>query len=103
MGVFRLERVQKRPRQAVEQADHGFSSGNRATSVDLVGKRPRPAHRRNRQRGVEMRKQIAAARWFPFERRAERIAIDRDQHQIGLSGEMLRRGFGKPAPRSKNG
>ena len=28
MSVFRLERVQKRPSQAIKQADHGVSSGN---------------------------------------------------------------------------
>ena len=41
-----------------------------------------------------MREEIAAAGWLPFERRAERVGVDRDEEQIGFFGEMLRRGLG---------
>src|SRR5580692_4381466 len=36
-----------------------------------------------------MRKQIVAAGALPLQRRAERFAVHRDQHQTELSGEML--------------
>src|ERR1700704_3608179 len=47
-----------------------------------------------RQIAIEMRKQRAAARRLPFQRVAQRIGIDRDQHQIALTGKPFRRGFG---------
>ena len=48
MRVFRIERIEKRRSQALEQPDHGSSSGNAG------GRRPRrpearPEHRRHRQ------------------------------------------------------
>src|SRR5262245_14011744 len=38
-----------------------------------------------------MRKQRAAARGFPFEARPERVAVDRDQHEVALAGEPFAR------------
>src|ERR1700722_19077672 len=38
-----------------------------------------------------MRKQIVGAGPFPLQRRTERIAVNCDQHQVALSGEMLGR------------
>ena len=43
---------------------------------------------------MEVREKLAAARRLPFKRFAECVAIDRDQHEIGLSRKMSRRGFG---------
>lgn len=57
---------------------------------------PDPGNRVERQRRVEMRKEVAAARGL-IAQRIERIAefcrIDRDQQQIVLSGEMFFRGL----------
>ena len=95
MRVFRVERMKERPRQPLEQADHAGSSGISAAAVDRVGKRPRPAHRRKRQRRVEVGEKLAAARTLPNERQAQCLGIDRDQDQIGFLGKMLRRGLGE--------
>ncbi len=95
MGVFRLERVQKRPCQAVEQSDHGFSSGKVRLPSTLVRQEPRPTHGVEGKLPVKMRKQFAAARRLPFECRPESVVIDRHQHQIGLPGKVFRRRGGK--------
>jgi hypothetical protein len=39
-----------------------------------------------------MRKQITVARKFPFQRIAQRISVDRNQHQIVSPRKILRRG-----------
>jgi hypothetical protein len=39
-----------------------------------------------------MRKQITVARKLPFQRIAQRISVDRDQHQIVSPRKILRRG-----------
>src|SRR5262245_6749607 len=41
-----------------------------------------------------MREQLVVARRLPAQRLTERIGIDRDQEQPGLSEEMFSRGFG---------
>ena len=44
---------------------------------------------RNVQIAVQMREQRPAPRGFPFERRAQGIRIDAQQHQAGLSGTVF--------------
>src|SRR5262249_42170434 len=61
-------------------------------SIDPEGKRPCPQHGSERQFGVKMRKQITVARKLPFQRIAQRIGIDRNQHQIVSPRKILRRG-----------
>ena len=63
--------------------------------MGLVGQRLRPAHRRERQGRIKMREEIAAPGRFPFQVRAQGVTIDRDEDQIGLSGEMFCRRFGE--------
>src|ERR1041385_1815090 len=61
--------------------------------MDPVGCEPQGLRRTDaceRQVSVEMGKQRAAARGFPFERRSEGGRIDRNEHEIVLPGEMLR-------------
>src|SRR6266511_24293 len=62
-------------------------------SAGTERQRLRPPHRAERQRVVEMRKQVTAPRNLPFQRAVEGIGIDREQHQVGGAGEMLRRGL----------
>jgi hypothetical protein len=38
---------------------------------------------------IEMREQFILARWLPAQPLTQRIGVDRDQEQSGLSGEML--------------
>jgi len=52
-----------------------------------------PAHGGARQRVVEVWEQGAAARRFPFERRAEGVGRDRDENEVALPGEMFRGGL----------
>src|SRR5215510_1677951 len=61
--------------------------------IDPEGKRPCPQHGSERQFAVKMRKQITAARRLPFQRIAERIGVDRNQHQILSPGKIPRRGL----------
>ena len=72
------------------------------------GRRPErqrlhPAHRRERQRAVEMREQRAAARGLVAQRGAERRGVDRDQHQIALRRRNAAPRSRRPARRSRNG
>src|SRR5437762_2701667 len=46
------------------------------------------------QRRVEMREQRAAARRLPLQLVAERIGVNRDQHEIALAGKPFCRGLG---------
>src|SRR5262245_33041258 len=48
-----------------------------------------------------MRKQVAAPRYLPFERALDRRGVDRHQHQVRRSGEMLRRGLANLVCRGK--
>src|SRR5215813_14824992 len=61
--------------------------------IDPEGKRPNPQHGSEGQVAVKMRKQITAARDLPFQRIAERVCVDRDQHQILSPGKMPRCGL----------
>src|SRR5262249_47975893 len=56
--------------------------------IDPEGKRPNPQHGSEGQVAVKMRKQITAARDLPFQRIAERVCVDRDQHQILSPGKI---------------
>ena len=47
-----------------------------------------------RKLAIKMRKQRAAARRLPLQLVAERVSVDRDQHQVALSRKPLRCGFG---------
>jgi hypothetical protein len=67
----------------------------RPATLDLIRERPRPAYRAQRQRGIEVRENIAAAGALPFELCAQCVRIDGDQDQVGLPGKMLCRGLGK--------
>src|SRR5712671_8079703 len=40
-----------------------------------------------------MWEQCAAARWLPLHLVAERVGVDRDEHEIALAGKPFRRGF----------
>src|SRR5687767_511983 len=42
----------------------------------------------HRKRPIEMRKQVATPRFFPAQIRSERLALDRDEHEIKTMGEM---------------
>ena len=53
------------------------------------------AHRSERQRPIEVGKQLAAARLFPLQAVGEEIGIDRDQQQIGFAAEMLGGGLAR--------
>src|SRR3981189_565340 len=57
--------------------------------------RPDPRHRGERQVAIEGGKQRAAARRLPFERRPERLRVDRDQDEFLLAGEMPGGGLAK--------
>jgi hypothetical protein len=46
------------------------------------------------QLAIQMRKQCAPARSFPFQVGAKAISIHRDQNKIGLIREVFRSGFG---------
>ena len=97
-----IEHAQQRRGEAVEQRDHGASSGN-TCPFGPERQRLHPAHRGERQRAVEMREQRAAARGLIAQRGAERRGVDRDQHQVRRAGEMPRRRLAPPARRSRNG
>src|SRR5262249_19222318 len=60
--------------------------------IDPEGKRLNPQHGREGQVAVKMRKQITAARDLPFQRIAQRICVNRDQHQILCPGKIPRCG-----------
>src|SRR3984893_1278548 len=60
--------------------------------IDPEGKRPNPQHGSEGQLAVKMRKQITAARGLPFQLIAERVCVDRDQHQILSPGKIPRCG-----------
>ena len=40
-----------------------------------------------------MREKLAAARWFPFQGRAEAGLVEGHQHEVAFGGEPFRRGF----------
>src|SRR5712691_9785664 len=63
-------------------------------AVGADRERPYPEHRRERQPGVEMREQGAAARGLVAERRAEAGAVDGNEQKIVLAAEVERRGLG---------
>src|ERR1700730_8886314 len=51
-------------------------------------------HRAERERAIQVREQRAPARLLPFQRRPERLRIDRDEQEVFLPGKMLgERGF----------
>ena len=58
------------------------------------GQRFVPKHIGQGQAAVEVGEEGAAARRFPFQRRAKAGAVERQQHQIALGGEVFRGGFG---------
>ena len=60
-------------------------------SVGAEGKRLHPQHGGEIQRGMEMGKQIAAARGFIAQGVTERVGIDGDQQEIVLACKVLRR------------
>ena len=97
-----IERAQQRPRQAVEQRDHGSSSGN-TWPVGAERQRLHPEHRRERQRAIEMRKQCAAARGLLAQRGAERRRVDRDQHADRPRRRNAAPRSRRPARRWRNG
>ena len=55
--------------------------------------RPRPEHGGKRQRSVEMREKVPAARRLPFQRVAEPSRVGRDEQQIVHAGKMSRGGL----------
>jgi len=64
--------------------------------VTAVGSRAQIVNDRGSARielTVQMRKQLAASRWFPLQRAPQFIGIDRDEKQSGLSEEMLAHRF----------
>lgn len=50
-------------------------------------------HSRKREIAIEMRKQRAAARSLPFQRRTESVRIHMQQQQVSYAGEMFCRGL----------
>jgi len=64
------------------------------TSGFVQRQRIDPQNRLHVEFAIEMRKQRAAARRLPFQLVAERVGVDRDQHQVALPGKPFRRGFG---------
>ena len=92
--ILGVEQAQQRPRELLEQADHGAKLREQVAPAGTERQRLRPQHRGERQRAVEMRKQVAAAGRLPSQRAGQRIGIDRHQHQVAGTGEMLGGGLG---------
>ena len=101
--VLGIEQAQQRPRELFEQSDHGVSSGNTWPSAGIEPQRFCPQHRGERQRTVEMRKHAPPRENSHRRAPAERISIDRHQHQVVGTGEMLAPRSPAPARRSRNG
>ena len=94
MRVLGVDPAQQRQREGIEGADHGFSSGIACEPSARDVKILHAAHRAEIEFAIEMRKQLVIARALPAQRAAERIDIDFDQEQAGLSGEEFSRGLG---------
>src|SRR5690242_17679804 len=81
--------------RASSPLNRGRPSYGRKT-VDPIGSESQRLDRMDaaqRQVPVQMGKKRAAARWLPFERRAERRRLDRDQQEVVLAGKMPSGGF----------
>jgi hypothetical protein len=83
----------------------GFARGSAPTAllvqrrehmrpVIVEQQRLHPAHGREGQRAIEMGKQLAAARGFPFQSAAQFLGDNRNQDEVQHSGKVFRRRAG---------
>src|SRR5690606_2890631 len=64
-------------------------AGKAMAAIGSARQRGNGDHRRDRQRPIKMRKQVATARWFPFQRAAEWLGGHAQPQQVVLTGQML--------------
>src|SRR5665647_807618 len=72
----------------------GIEGGKFVAAIRAERERIDLRDRRQIEIAIEMRKQLSPTRGLPFEPVAERGSIHAQQHEIRLTGEMFRRGFG---------